>query len=546
MKKISFLLYIATLMLFSCEKDETIFKLKAEDDITPPGITSQTNGFSKTVLEANRSEEIEFAWAATGYGVDTQVTYTLQTDTECGTFETPVVIASTSDRSVKMTLEALSTKLVNDLKIAPHELSELQLRVTSTIKGNYLSVSEIVHISVSPWSDKPAGLWIGQGTNAQVLYNTTESVYEGYRYINAATSFKFANNRICADAQFGSSGPGTLSATQAAANINIADAGYYKFKVDTENFTYEIIKIDTWGMIGTATPNGWASSTAMNYNPTNATWEGELNLTNGALKFRANNDWGINYGAANVNQLNGNLVFDAAAIDIPEPGVYSVVIDFSQSKSPYGYVYSVSPVSNIPEPAALWLPGGYQGYNPAAAPKIYATGSNTFEGYVYISSNTGYKFTSAPDWVHTNYGATGTAGTLSMDGSAPDLSINQGYYKFNVNTADLTYTATLIETWGMIGTATSGGWDTSTPMTYDQVNNVWTATANLTIGALKFRANNGWGINYGVSDSNSYTGNLVFDASAAVDIKEDGNYTIKLDFSRTGLPYKYKYSVVKN
>jgi hypothetical protein len=547
MKKISFLLYLITLFLFSCEKDETLFKLKEEGEVIPPGITSQTDGFTKTITSENLTEEIEFEWNQTGYGVNTQVTYTLEVDTECGAFENPVVVASTTNLSAAMTLEALSAKLVNDLKVAPHELAELQLRVISTINGNYLSVSDPVHVSISPWSDKPASLWIGQGTGAQVLYKTTGSVYEGYRYIAAATEFKFANNRICADTQFGSSAPGTLSTAAMAANINIADAGYYKFKVDTQNLTYEIIKIETWGMIGTATPNAWTSSTPMTYNPANATWEAELNLTNGSLKFRANNGWGINYGVANSSNLKGDLVFDAeAAINIAEPGIYSVVIDLSQVTSPYGYVYSVTPVSDIPVPAALWLPGGYQGFDPPSAPKIYATGATTFEGYVYIGSNTGFKFTNAPDYDHTNYGATGTPGTLTTAGGSPDMSINQGYYKFNVNTSDLTYTATLIETWGLIGTATSGQWTVSTPMTYDQVNNVWKATANLTIGALKFRANDGWDINYGVSDSNSYTGNLVFDASAAVDIKEAGNYTITLDFSRSESPYKYTYSVVKN
>lgn len=544
MKKISYLLYLAALILFSCEKDETIVKLKAEGDISPPAITSQAEGFTKTVNTANRGEEIVFAWNQTGYGVTTQVSYTLEVDTQCGTFENPVVIASTTDLSVTMTLEALSAKLVNDLKVAPHESSELQIRVKSTIRNEHLSVSDIIHISITPWSDKPVGLWIGQGASAQVLFKTTGSVYEGYRYLTAGSSFKFANNRVCADTQFGSSASGVLSA--GGGNINVADAGYYKFKVNTEALTYEIIKIDTWGMIGTATPNGWASSTAMTYNPANATWEGELNLTNGALKFRANNDWGINYGTAETGDLEGGLVFDAAAIDIPEPGLYSVVIDFSQSKSPYGYTYAVTAVSNIPEPAALWMPGGYQGYNPAAAPKIYATGANTFEGYVYISSNTGYKFTSAPDWVHTNYGSTGSAGTLSTDGAAPDLSINQGYYKFNVNIADLTYTATAIDSWGIVGSGTSGGWDNSTPMTYSQANNVWTVTANLVIGAVKFRANNNWTINYGVSDSNSNTGTLVFDAAAAYDVKENGSYTITLDFSRSQSPYKYTYKVVKN
>ncbi len=545
MKKIFYSVYITAFVLFSCEKDETMLKLKSAEDIIPPQIISQADGFTIEISDANRSEEIEFAWDETGYGVSTEVNYTLEVTTECGSFDNAVVLASTTNPSVEMTLESLSAMLVDDLKIAPHELSDLQIRVTSTINGNYLSISEPVHIHINPWSPKPFGLWIGEGAAAQVVLNKSGDLFESYRYIEAGTSFKFANNRLCADTFYGSSGPGTLSTAETSSNITVTDAGYYKFNLDTENMTYQIEKIDTWGMIGTATPGGWDNSTPMTFNPTTKTWEAELALANGALKFRANNGWGINYGTDNISSLEGALVFDAAAIDITTPGMYAVVLDFTQTDSPYGYTYSVSPLSDIPEPAALWLPGGYQGYNPAAAPKIYATGTNTYEGYVNISSNTGFKFTSAPDWAHTNYGYSGTPGGLSTDGSAPDLSINQGYYKFNVNTADLTYTATLIETWGLIGTSTSGGWDVSTPMTFNQGSNSWTVTANLTVGALKFRANNWWDVNYGVADINALKGNLVFDA-ASIDIKEAGNYTITLDFSRSESPYKYTYSVIKN
>jgi hypothetical protein len=121
-----------------------------------------------------------------------------------------------------------------------------------------------------------------------------------------------------------------------------------------------------------------------------------------------------------------------------------------------------------------------------------------------------------------------------------------GVYLFDVNVNALTYSATLINTMGLIGTSTPGNWDTSSPMTYDQANDVWKATIDLVPGALKFRANDAWTINYGPADSNALTGTLIFNDPGAINITEAGNYTITVDFSRSASPYKYSYKVVKN
>ncbi len=551
MKKIFSVIYITSLFaLLACEKDETILKLKQDSDIVPPVITSQANGFTKTVTESTLTETIKFEWEKTGYGVSTQVNYTLQVDAACNDFENPMVLGSTSANQVSMTLQELSNKLVNDFKFASHKPATLQMRVTSTIGGKFLSVSDVVSITITPWSDKPEAVWVGEGTTASVLYKTTDSKYEGYRYITAGKTFKFTDNRICPSVKWGSAGAGTLAVADATPSITIADAGYYKINVDTENLTYQIEKIDSWGLIGTATAGGWNSSTPLNYVSATDTWEAQVSLVNGALKFRANDGWDVNYGVENINDLNGKLVFDAAAVDIATPGNYKVVLNFSQAASPYTYTYSVTSLSDIPEPAKLWLPGGYQGYNPGAAPTIYATGPNTYEGYALITNATGFKFTSGPDWGHTNYGYGGVPGTLSTDGLAPDLSLDAaGYYKFNVDVAGLTYSTTLVITWGMVGPSTLGGsddgWGISVPMTYNTETKLWSHTMNLAAGALKFRANNGWDLNYGPADSNAMIGTLIH-TDAAITIPESGNYTVTLDFTRSEVPYVYTYSVVKN
>ena len=196
-------------------------------------------------------------------------------------------------------------------------------------------------------------------------------------------------------------------------------------------------------------------------------------------------------------------------------------------------------------PDRLYVPGAYQGWSPGTAPFIRQLDGFTYEGYVYMNVGDYFKFTSAPDWDHINYGDAGTSGKLTEDGLAGGLQVNQpGYYKFNVNTKDLTYTSARVESFGLIGTATAGSWDNSTPMTYNETTGVWEVTANLVPGALKFRANNGWDINYGPADGNALNGTLI-QTDGAITINDAGTYKVTIDFSQK-TDNKYYYTVVKN
>lgn len=78
----------------------------------------------------------------------------------------------------------------------------------------------------------------------------------------------------------------------------------------------------------------------------------------------------------------------------------------------------------------------------------------------------------------------------------------------------------MIETIGIIGSATPGGWDTDTDMAYNIVDNSWNLTVDLTDGEIKFRANDGWDINWGgsIAEPTFNAGNITVSA---------GNYTIK-------------------
>lgn len=138
----------------------------------------------------------------------------------------------------------------------------------------------------------------------------------------------------------------------------------------------------------------------------------------------------------------------------------------------------------------LYVPGAYQNWKPDLADSIGSLKSDgNYEGYIYMNVGGEFKFTSARDWNHTNYGNSGTPGLLDTDPGAGNLTVpDSGLYKFNVNTTALTWTY-LKTTWALVGDATSGGWDTDTPMNYNPDTQLFTVTADFTVGDIKFRAN---------------------------------------------------------
>ena len=187
----------------------------------------------------------------------------------------------------------------------------------------------------------------------------------------------------------------------------------------------------------------------------------------------------------------------------------------------------------------LYVPGAYQGWNPTTADSIGSINSDShYEGYIYMNVATEFKFTSARDWNHINYGDGGAPGKLSTNGGAGNLSVPEaGFYKFNVDTQKLTWSY-LKTTWGLVGDATPGGWNKDTPMTYDPDTQLWSVTLDLKVGDIKFRANGTDDLTYGSDKNNGRLG----EGQANIHIAAAGNYTVVLDLSHT----IYRYKLIKN
>ena len=147
--------------------------------------------------------------------------------------------------------------------------------------------------------------------------------FTGYMYLNQ-NGFKFCTQPEWKGTNYGAD----FNTAGDAANITMTeDAGYYKVEVDLSAKTYKLTPITTIGIIGSASPGGWDSDVDMKYIPYNAEtkelgyWEiKDITLTNGEIKFRANDAWDISWGgtpdALTTQGGAANLSVEAGTYDI--------------------------------------------------------------------------------------------------------------------------------------------------------------------------------------------------------------------------------------
>lgn len=147
------------------------------------------------------------------------------------------------------------------------------------------------------------------------VLNSEDGVnFKGYMYLNQ-NGFKF-----CTQPNWDGTNYGGAFFGESEDNIMMTqEAGFYQVDVDLSAKTYTLTPF-TIGIIGSATPTGWAGDTNMTYNPEERCWElKNVELTDGEMKFRHTNDWNLNWGGP----LDA-LVHDGDNIAINEAGTYDI------------------------------------------------------------------------------------------------------------------------------------------------------------------------------------------------------------------------------
>lgn len=195
---------------------------------------------------------------------------------------------------------------------------------TPTIAGAGTWIVTLDMINCTYTISKPILYMAGDANGwAQIDYlaSVDGSSFTGFMYLNQ-NGFKF-----CSEPNWDGTNYGATFFSKEGDNIIMTEeAGYYKVEVDLSAKTYTLTPITTIGVIGDATEGGWDSDQDMTYVPYNSEtkepgyWEiKDINLTAGAIKFRANDAWDISWGG-DINSLTtnngGNITVEAGTYDI--------------------------------------------------------------------------------------------------------------------------------------------------------------------------------------------------------------------------------------
>lgn len=125
---------------------------------------------------------------------------------------------------------------------------------------------------------------------------------------------------------------GTLEA--GGANIAIASDGFYLVTFNQKELKVTIETFKVWGIVGSATTNGWGGPDTKfrpDFGNEGVWYLNNIALSKGEIKFRLNDDWGVNYGD---DGANGSLESGGANIAVGTAGIYNVKLDFRNPSAP--------------------------------------------------------------------------------------------------------------------------------------------------------------------------------------------------------------------
>ncbi|MCC3159300.1 SusE domain-containing protein [Hymenobacter sp. 15J16-1T3B] len=357
----------------ACEKDE----VKVTSDITgTPTLSAASSLPTNGVLtSANAARPgIIYSWTPLTFNNSATtvipVTYSLEVAKRGSSFANSTTIDLPNKAGANR-----DTIKVGDLNAAliragltPEVAGEVDVRLRAAYANNMSMVlsTNSLTVAATPYSRElyTFGSLGGLGSGSPFVRETAPRKYDGYIYVPAApnNTFKFSNTSSASGTVTGigslgtpvtaANGVVTVTGSMAAAgsgnDITLPGGRMYRIELDlnTGVNTFKATST-TWGIVGSATTNdgsGWNASKPLTYNTTTKKWEGTINLpgtgSNNEYKFRANDEWTINFGDSPASAPDGVLDYDGANIKLASPGTgYKVSLDLNDAGN---YKYTVT------------------------------------------------------------------------------------------------------------------------------------------------------------------------------------------------------------
>lgn len=258
----------------------------------------------------------------------------------------------------------------------------------------------------------------------------------------------------------------------------------------------------TIGIIGDATADPtWSIDTDMHLADPEGidkySWTLTTYLKAGAMKFRAGDDWAVNWGADAFPSGTGTQ--DGPNIPIPGDGYYK--IDFNDATGEYNITAitnTFASIGVIGSATAHGWDGDTELTQDPNDPHVWTGTVDLVEGEV--------KFRKAGDW-GVNWGSTSfPSGYGTANGPNIPIAVAGTYFVwFNDASGEFMFGPTAnsapYASVGLIGTATPNSWDGPDMDLIQNPANAykWSKILTITDGEAKFRADDDWAVNWGAS-----------------------------------------------
>lgn len=354
MKKIFILFSLLAVGFFSACEDDDNAPVAAIQEL--PVLISPTSATNVVITAETVNNIVQtFIWSPADFGFPTQVNYTVEIAVANTNFADAVALGTTTNTFLEVSGVQLNQLLLS-MGFVPGEPAGLDTRVTAALENETFKTAptETVTFTVTPFttevilqkiyvpgSYQAASGWVSDWTPdqaPQLVSANSNDKYEGYIFFGVDDAqFKFTdapnwNNGIYGDSSGGFAG--TLASP--GDNMVAFTSGVYRVKADLVGLTWSVEPTD-WGLIGSAIPvTGWDSDVDMTYDSTNHVLTITIDLIAGEVKFRANDDWALNFGD---NDTNGSLEEGGANIPIPSDGNYTITLDLKDSSF---YTYAIT------------------------------------------------------------------------------------------------------------------------------------------------------------------------------------------------------------
>lgn len=549
-KKLSYLLLSFTLILGSCEVEESLTLTSPEAAFTldTPGISTVFLNFA---LPNNPAFTISWKDQLSS-GSD----YTIEMATDAD-FTSPATLGTTNSSNFSMTVDAFNNA-INSAGVTNFSDVAIYMRVKA---GSNTTNTILMLVTTFP-VDAPTFTGVADGDAFVLSLDNNDALAVTFGWNDPIldstlpVDIEYILEAALPDTDFAKpieagkvKNMKSISLTNAQLNtiaiqagIPVDTAGDISFRVRsiitdaasgsvleriattiTINVTTYLTVLDlstTWGVVGSAA-NNWGATPDLPFFKTDVAGvlTAYVNLIAGEFKFRENNDWANNYGS---DSSTGGAITSGGGNLTTTGGSYKIVLDLNN------LTYSI-------ESFSLGIVGGAYN-NWGATPDFmleYDQYSDVFRGIVTLIDGE-MKFRMNNDW-GTNYGDNGADGTLE-DGSA-NIVVTAGIYIATVNLKDLTYSLEKIDhVWGLVGGAYND-WGATADAKFKRdwskpFNDVWVLNnVTLIAGEYKFRSNNDWGTNFGDNG-----GDGVLENGGANLVTVAGTYSFVLDFSNPDAP----------